>query len=190
MISNAAIIVRTLDGLLDHEVSLVLCGRAALALGFENAPPAAYRSSDVDVILRVSQLVALEADDQFWEAQEQVNVVLEKDGLYMTHLFTEDQIFLRPDWERHIVPITLVETRHLRLFRPATIDFILTKMMRGNDEQDMSDVEFMIHHDKISVNRLVEAMAVATIPDLQEYRDAFEKARVRVLELARQAGYP
>jgi hypothetical protein len=190
MTSNAAIIVRTLDGFLDHEVSLVIYGRAALALGFENAPPAVYRSSDVDVILRVSQTAELEKDDQFWSAQEKVNHVLEKDGLYMTHLFSEEQIFLRPDWEKHIVPITLAETRYLRLFRPATVDFILTKMMRGNDDLDMSDVEFMIHHDRISVSQLVEAMAVATIPDMQEYRDAFEKARVRVLELARQAGYP
>lgn len=55
---------------------------------------------------------------------------------------------------------------------------------------DMQDIEFMLHHDKISLAVITQAMNEAVIPDEQEYRDAFEKARVRVLELARQAGYP
>ena len=48
----------------------------------------------------------------------------------MRHLFEADQVFLRRDWERHLVPITRPPTRWLRLFRPATLDLILTKMMR------------------------------------------------------------
>src|SRR5437879_5444196 len=99
--TNAEIITRTLDDLLDHEASLVLYGRAAVALGFNDPPEEAGKSLDVDVILRVSQAAELDSDDQFWNAQEQANILLNKRGLYMTHLFTEEQVFLRADWERH-----------------------------------------------------------------------------------------
>lgn len=34
--TNAEIIASTLDGLLDHEVSLVAYGRASIALGFDD----------------------------------------------------------------------------------------------------------------------------------------------------------
>jgi hypothetical protein len=182
--TNAEIIVRALDELLDHEVSLVIYGRAAIALGFSNPPEAVGRSMDVDVILRFSDAAQMDADDQFWNAQAEVNRVLDKSGLYMTHLFTEGQVFLRRDWEAHIVPITTVVLRWLKLFRPATVDLILTKMMRGNDEQDLSDISFMIKHDKVSRAQLEDAMLNVIIPDSQELRDAFEKARPHVLAMA------
>lgn len=61
------------------------------------------------------------------------------EGLYITHLFPESGVFLRHNWLNHIIPITRLNLRHLSLFRPATVDLVLTKMMRGNDEQDMAD---------------------------------------------------
>lgn len=120
--TNAEIIASALDDLLDHEVSLVAYGRASIALGFDHVPEAVGRSLDMDVILRFSSAAQLEADDQFWDSQAKVNEVLEKQGLYMTHLFEEDQVFLRPDWEQHIVPVLRPATRWLKLLRPATID--------------------------------------------------------------------
>jgi hypothetical protein len=174
--TNAEIIASTLDGLLDHEVSLVAYGRASIALGFDDVPTAIGRSLDLDVILRFSNSAELDADDQFWEAQAQVNKVLEKQGLYMTHLFQEDQVFLRPDWENFIVPVLRPATRCLKLFRPHTIDLILTKMMRGNDPQDMQDVEFLIRHDGITSAQMEPAFRDVRIPDFQELRDAFERA--------------
>lgn len=68
----------------------------------------------------------------------------------MTHMFDEDQVFLRPDWSEHIVPVLRPATRHLKLFRPHTIDLILTKMMRGDDEWDMEDIDFLVRHDGIT----------------------------------------
>jgi len=174
--TNAEIIASTLDGLLDHEVSLVAYGRASIALGFDDVPAAIGRSLDMDVILRFSKSAELEADDQFWEAQVQVNEILEKQGLYMTHLFQEDQVFLRPDWENYIVPVLRPPTRFLKLFRPHTIDLILTKMMRGNDPQDMQDVEFLIRHDGITSEVMEPAFRDVRMPDIQELRDAFERA--------------
>ena len=59
-------------------------------------------------------------------------------------------------------------TRWLRLFRPHTIDLILTKMMRGNDEQDMEDIRFLIQHDGITVAQMEPAFATVRMPDVIE----------------------
>lgn len=130
----------------------------------------------MDVILRFSKTAELDADDQFWEAQARVNVELEKRGLYMTHMFEEDQVFLRPDWEQHIVPVLRPPTRWLKLFRPHTVDLILTKMMRGDDAQDMEDVAFLVRHDGITPEQMEPAFATVRMPDIQELRDAFDRA--------------
>jgi len=71
----------------------------------------------------------------------------------------------------------------LRLFRPATVDLILTKMMRGEDPQDMEDVAFLLRHDGITAVQLEQALANAVTPDLAELREAFERAKRRVREL-------
>ena len=126
---NAERILRTLDGHLDHQVSLVIFGRAAIALGFNDPPQATTQTLDVDGIIPVSQVVQFREDGNFWDAQQETNRELQKDGLYITHLFEADQIFLRRDWEQHLVPITRPSTRWLRLFRPATLDLILSKMV-------------------------------------------------------------
>src|SRR5580765_3500114 len=99
---------------------------------------------NVDAIIPLADLDQLTADQGFWEAQEKTNDELRPKGLYVTHLFRADQVFLRRDWERHLVPVTHPPTRWLRLFRPATPDLILTKMMRGDDPQDMADIAFLI----------------------------------------------
>jgi hypothetical protein len=131
--TNAEIITTTLDGLLDHEVRLIIYGRAALALGFDNVPESVGKSLDLDVILPFSEAARIEADDQFWAAQQQLNKSLQSCGLYLTHIFQEDQVFLRPDWEKHTKPVLRPSTRWLKLFRPDTVDLILTKMMRGEE---------------------------------------------------------
>jgi hypothetical protein len=185
---NAERILCELDQHLDHAVSLVICGRAAVALGFDGPPDDVSKTLDVDAIIPITQTEILRADQNFWDAQEATNRKLEKDGLYITHLFEADQIFLRRDWEQHLVPITHPPTRWLRLFRPATLDLILTKMMRGDDAQDLSDVAFLIRHDHLTLAQIESALAEAVIPDLVELRDAFERAKPLVRELARQGG--
>ena len=102
----------------------------------------------------------------------------------MTHLFGEEQVFLRRQWESGILPVLRPPLKHLRLFRPATIDLILTKMMRGNDEQDMQDVNFMIRHDRVTVPQIEGAFRDAVIPDCTELRDAYDRAKPTVLTLA------
>ena len=184
--SNAALILRTLDEHLDHLIRLILYGRAALQLGFENPPPETEHSKDVDCIIPPTDLDPLTADLGFWDAQEATNNKLRPQGLYITHLFRAQEVFLRRDWEQHLLPVTRVTFRHLRLFRPATLDLILTKMMRGDDAQDMADAAFLIRHDNISAAQLEAAFATVVIPDLVEFRDAFARAKPVVLELARE----
>ena len=95
-------------------------------------------------------------------------------------------MFLRPDWEQFIVPVRRPPTRWLKLFRPHTIDLILTKMMRGDDDLDMANVAFLVQHDGITAEQMEPAFANVRMPDIQELRDAFERALPRVREILAQ----
>lgn len=174
-----------LDDALDHEVRLIIYGRSAIWLGFENPPPAAATTQDVDAIIPDDQVQALADDLRFWDARDAVNERFKSEGLYITHLFPESEVFLRRDWARHVVPISRLRLNRLRLFRPATIDLVLTKMMRGNDEQDMEDAEFIIRCDRITQPQLLEAFSQIKPIELPELRDAFDRAKPVVLKLAR-----
>lgn len=183
---NSERIVRELDKHLDHEVRLVLYGRAAIALGFDDAPQAVKFSLDVDAIIPMSAVDRFRADLAFWDAQDATNRNLKKEGLYITHLFEAKEVFLRRDWEQHLVAIARIPLRWLRLFRPATLDLVLTKMMRGDDAQDMADAAFLIRSGKITVAQLQAAFNEVVIPDLAEYQDAFKRAKPVVLTFAEQ----
>jgi hypothetical protein len=62
---NPSLILQTVDKHLDHEVRLVIYGRAALWLGFDGSPPEAARTQDVDAIISTGQESELEADAGF-----------------------------------------------------------------------------------------------------------------------------
>lgn len=175
-----------LDEALDHEVSLIIYGRSAIWLGFENPPPAAATTQDVDAIIPDQQVQALANDVRFWDARDAVNERFKSEGLYITHLFPESQIFLRREWAKHILPITRLRLNRLKLHRPATIDLVLTKMMRGNDEQDMADAAFMIRYDRITESQLGAAFSQMKPVELVELREAFAKAKPIILRLARE----
>ena len=177
-----------LDEGLDHAVRLIIYGRSAVWLGFENPPAAAATTQDVDAIIPNEQVQALADDLQFWDSRDAVNERFKSEGLYITHLFPESGVFLRLDWLDHIIPITRLNLRQLNLFRPATIDLVLSKMMRGNDPQDMADAEFMIRHDRITEPQLLEAFTQMKPIELVELRDAFAKAKPIVLKVARAVG--
>jgi hypothetical protein len=137
----------------------------------------------VDAIIPLAELDQLRADEQFWAARDTTNAALAERGLYMTHLFTEADVFLLPDWlgRRVPIPISLI---HLKLFRPATIDLILTKMMRGADPEDLSDIAFLMKHEPVTEAELRAAFVRLRTPDIQELRDTFRAAQPKVLALA------
>lgn len=136
-------------------------------------------------MIRLDQIVN---DEPFWDARDSVNADFEGEGLYITHFFQEDQVFLRPDWESHVVSIVRPPTRWLRLFRPHTVDLILTKMMRGDDALDMDDIAFMVRHDGITADQMEPAFASVRIPDVVELHDAFQKALPVVRDILRRGG--
>ena len=166
-------ILRTLDHHLLRPTRLILCGRAALALGFPEAPPAFQSTMDVDAILPEIEMQAIEADDSFWNALELTNAELEPSGLYITHLFSDAQVILRPHWLALVVPIPLSGFRHLQIHRPATEDLILTKMMRI-DPQDREDLRFLISQAGLNRNALEQLVSQARIPPVREIEEAFQ----------------
>lgn len=180
---NATRILCCLDRHLDHEVQLILYGRAAIQLGFPSAPEAVARSLDVDAIIPTSQVDALAADHGFWDAQEAANAELEPSGLYITHLFPSDMVILRANWLDHLVALKQPSTRYVRLYRPATVDLVLTKMMRGLDPQDLEDAAFLGRTGEFSRRELERALCDAVIPDIAELRESFDVCRPRVMEM-------
>lgn len=177
-------LILALDECLDHSVRLVLYGRAAVWLGFDGACAEVGRTRDVDGILSEADVRALNEDVQFWDARDAVHERFKNEGLYITHLFPASGVFLRANWLGQIIPITRLPLRHLKLFRPATIDLILTKMMRGNDPQDMADAKFLIGHDRITKAQLQEAFSQMNHIELVELRDSFKRAQPIVLGFA------
>ena len=144
---------------------------------------------DVDAILPAAEMAAIEADDQFWRALDRANRELEPSGLYMTHLFVDEQVILLPNWMEAVVPVQIPGLEHLRAHRPSVLDLVLTKMMR-RDPQDLADIGFLLRQEHLTEARLTAAFAQARCPDVPEIRDAFLAMQPPVLELVRRAGAP
>jgi hypothetical protein len=183
-VNNPLFILQTLDRHLDHPVELTLYGRAALALGFATHLAKHETTQDVDVIIPIVQLDAFQADEKFWAARDATNAELREKGLYITHLFTEMDVFLQPDWMSRRVNIS-ASLKHLNLLRPGAIDLVLTKMMRGADPEDLADIAFILKLEPLTEVELSAAFQRVRIPELQELHDAFRAAQPKVLAMAR-----
>jgi hypothetical protein len=180
--NNPLRILQTLDRHLTAPAELTLFGRAALALGYAGSPAAFATTEDVDAILPLPWLAAADENIDFWQAQQRTNAELEPDGLYLTHLFRELEVILTPDWIARRVPIPL-ESQRLKLFRPATLDLILTKMARG-DENDLADIRFLLQREPLTAPQLAAAFKRARVPDVPEIHELFRAAQPKVLALA------
>lgn len=166
-------ILRTLDKHLRQPTKLILYGRAALALGFSETPSHFLTTLDVDAILPEVEMNTIEADDSFWDAIERTNHELDSTGLYITHLFSDSQVILRPNWLEMVIPVPLQDLRFLSLFRPADEDLILTKMMRV-DPQDRDDITFLLKRSAASLAAMESCFSVAKIPPVPEIESAFQ----------------
>jgi hypothetical protein len=181
--NNPLYILQTLDRHLTRPVELTIFGRAALALGFKNGSAVFAATHDVDAILPLKWLSASDENLDFWEAQQKTNIELEPRGLYITHLFRELEIILTPDWLARRVPVQAT-LQKLSLLRPATLDLILSKMARG-DENDLLDIRFLLQNERVSADELRSAFDRARVPDLPEIRELFKQVQPKVLEIAR-----
>lgn len=182
--NNPLRILQTLDRHLTAPVELTLFGRAALALGYHGGPAAFATTQDVDAILPLSWLAAEDQNLDFWQAQQRTNIELEPEGLYITHLFRELEIILTPDWLARRMPIRLGLPR-LKTLRPATLDLILTKMARG-DENDLADIGFLLRQEPLTAEQIRAAFQRARLPDVPEIHARFRAAQPKVLALAEQ----
>ncbi len=167
--SNAERLLSRLDELLDTNVDLTLYGRAALLLGYADPKREYALSLDVDAVLRVGQAEELERSGNFWEALEQINDEFEDNGLYMTHLFDEDQVVLRPTWRDERVAIVR-PFRRLTLYRLADADLMLSKMMRY-DPTDLDDLAFVVARSGFAPPDVAGIIGQARLPDSEEIRE-------------------
>lgn len=170
-------ILKALDGFLKGPLELIVYGRSALALGYPEPLPDFLVTLDVDAILPSKDIAAIEANDDFWEAQDRVNELFADAGLYFTHLFEERQVILSPGWYDKIVALDVFDFARLHLKRPSTHDLILTKMMRV-DPQDRQDIEFLIQQRDFNPTDFTECLRAAVCPDIPEIQAAFCKNRV------------
>ena len=116
----------------------------------------------------------------FWEALEKTNDALKPSGLYMTHIFQEDQIILTPDWLGKTVAIH-IGLNHLQIRRPSTLDLILTKMMRG-DDADLAEIGFLIKTGDIRLADLEAAYRIARVP-IPEIGEIFLRSQTAVRQI-------
>ena len=79
--NNPLRILKTLDGFLTNDTEMILFGKAAIVLGFTNAPEEYGSTLDVDGILPSKELETVRQNEQFWEAIEKTNEALEPEGL-------------------------------------------------------------------------------------------------------------
>jgi hypothetical protein len=185
--NNPLRILQAVDARLEHSIEFFLFGRAAIALGFVDPPAEAAATQDVDGIVPRDLDGALQANDQWWTALAAANAELAAEGLYLTHLFDEEQIVLRGNWREQVVEVPNPALRFLALRRPATIDLILTKMMRGPDPDDMQDVRFYLKREpRIGLAELEAAFAAAVGPDIPEIWRLFTAAQPIVRAMARE----
>ena len=168
---NAEVILKALDQRLNAKVDLTLYGRAALQLGFSAGEEDFARSQDVDGILWLGQAEELLHQSNFWEAVECVNRAMADRNLYISHLFDETQVILRPDWraQRVIIPGTW---QRLLLHRLSDADLFLSKLMRY-DPQDLKDARFIADQAGWTHADIAYIIRQARVPDIPEIREQF-----------------
>lgn len=184
-VDNPGRIRLALDKKLDHKVELTLIGKSAMWLGYDDAPKHFGVTLDVDSVVPERESAAFDVDAQFWDSLTAANAELATHGLYLTHIFEERQIILRENWmDQRVVLHRPAGLMHIRLLRPATIDLILTKMMRGADPQHLEEIAWMAQHDRIKRAELIAAFQVAQVPEDAEILALFETAKPLVLARA------
>jgi len=180
-VSNPLRILRLIDANLTQPLDLVIYGRGAIALGYSHPKVEHQATNDVDAIIPASGLEAFRQNEDFWRAQEQVNRQLESEKLFVTHIFSDEDVIIRPGWERDKVVIASGLSK-LRVFRPSTLDLILTKMMR-DDPQDLADIEFLLSREPRVAAQIPGGIAQARIPTIPELVEQFERMKPKVLKL-------
>jgi len=175
-VNNPLKILQELDRNLSDPVELILYGRGALAMAFPQLTDC-MATRDVDVIIPCSDEEMFDQNLKFWEALEITNRKLEASGLYLTHLFLDEQIILSPDWRTHCMPISAPVLKNLSLLRPSAQDLILSKMMRI-DPQDREDIRQLLPFAPPPAEGWTFFFKNARVPDSPELRETFQQNQI------------
>ena len=178
--TNAERILGELDRRLDSAIELTLYGRAAFLLGFDDPPEQFSQSLDVDAVLWIGQAEELGQGTNFWDAVEALNAELAPDGLYMSHLFVEDQVILTPEWRENRREIA-GGWGNLSLSRLGDEDLLLSKLMR-DDPQDRQDAMFIVERRGWGRSALEGLLGRARIPEIAELEEQFEIASRKLID--------
>jgi hypothetical protein len=181
MKNPSEILLSSLDQLLEQPVDLVLFGRTALYFAFEAMREEYARTMDVDIILSSGQAEQLLSSSNFWDALEALNQKYADEGYYITHLFDESQIILRPDWMKHRVRIP-GPWQTLFLYRPANEDLLLTKLMRYDpvDLQDARTICVCSGWSNHEIDAILASARVPEIPEILEQHDLCKRALLKI----------
>jgi hypothetical protein len=172
--NNAKRILTELDSRLEGDVELTLYGRAALSLGFESPPKEFGESMDVDAVLSLGQAEALLETTNFWQAIEESNQALAESGLYVSHLFVEDQVILTSSWLANRLPIR-GPWKRLKVLRLGNEDLLLSKLMR-DDPHDRADALFIARRACLGIDQLEALLRRAVLPKNGEIAEQFDAA--------------
>jgi hypothetical protein len=187
--SNPEIILRELNKQLSEPLELTIIGRAALILGYN--PPIlgehAGQTFDVDLVIPSDQEQALDRNDSFWSALERTNDLLRTADLYLTHIFLETQIILGENWKDRRVRIALPGADNLVLFRPSSLDLLLSKMARADDPIDRADISQLIRRECFPQQTIEAAFNMARFPSEPDLIEQFEKAKTFIRSLYRSS---
>ena len=188
--NTAQTIAETLDRHLTRRTPMVVFGSAALLLDQNFAPRLTGRiTNDIDFIIPARREMAVDADQQFWQAVKRANQELAAKQLYITHIFPEREVVLTPEWKSSTVALPNTNLRNLRLSRPSMLDLVISKMGRG-DVQDQADVRTMLRVQREvylcgpTSNEIAAAAQRAHVPDV--YREIFPRASVQIISAARE----
>jgi hypothetical protein len=99
---NPSRILLTLDEHLEEPTRIILFGCAALYLGFDAAPPAIAESKDVDAIIPLGDLEAL--NEQFWKLKKQQTSCCGQVAFTSRTFFAQIRFSSAPDGRRKLCP--------------------------------------------------------------------------------------
>lgn len=182
---NAALqIAQTLDRHLNASTSIVVFGFGAALLDPRFQVRELGRpTNDIDLIIPENRALEVDADKAFWEAIEATNRDLEPSGLYVTHIFPEQEVILTPEWSKFTREMPHPELNHLKLFRPRVLDLVLSKMGRG-DHKDIEDVRAILTLERVTASDLIKASQRAHVPEA--YAEIFPRARDSIIQVVRE----
>jgi hypothetical protein len=174
---NSEFILRALDQCLPRRIgiSLHLLGGGALDLVYGIA----RFSEDVDCVCTLAEAHTMDSEE-FQNALEKANDLVEPQGLYLTHIFDEDELVHLPDWTSRLTPppSDAPTFRHFDYDAVSAEDIILSKLTRF-DEKDRLDVEDLMRARAITREMIDLLIPTVVVPDvwMETWQSGLQKWR-------------